>query len=107
MANLFEKLRQLIFARTAAIQATAVPVGGDPLSLNNEIVKRLMRQVEETQADQYSCDETFALLDEYVELVASDEEAAALMPLVEHHLHACPDCCERFETLLRILRTES
>jgi hypothetical protein len=65
----------------------------------------LMRRLEKTLENSYSCEESFALLDEYVELVASDEEAKRLMPLVKNHIDMCPDCREEFEILLHILKT--
>jgi len=65
----------------------------------------LMQRLEKTLENSYSCEEAFALLDEYVELVASDEEAMKLMPLVKNHIDMCPDCRDKFEILLRILKT--
>lgn len=65
----------------------------------------LMHRLERTLDNAYSCEEAFALLDEYVELVASTEEARKLMPLVQNHLDMCPDCRDEFEMLLHILQT--
>ena len=65
----------------------------------------LMQCLEKTLDNAYSCEEVFAFLDEYVELVVSDEEARQLMPLVKNHLDMCPDCRDEFEILLRILKT--
>ena len=74
-------------------------------SLNQQTLVDLMHRLEKTMENAYSCDEVFALLDEYVELVANDEEAKRLMPLVENHLDICPDCKDEFEILLHILKT--
>ncbi|MFQ5399361.1 MAG: hypothetical protein ACE5E7_07150 [Anaerolineae bacterium] len=82
-------------------------MAGETLSLNEQIVAKLMHMMEHTHEVEYSCEETFALLDEYAEMVTDDQEAAALMPLVQRHLDLCPDCCDKFDTLLRILQTES
>jgi hypothetical protein len=65
-----------------------------------------MQQVAQTEEGQYTCEETFALLDEYAEMVVSGAEAAALMPLVEAHLRVCPECDSRFDTLRMILESE-
>ncbi|MCP4421198.1 MAG: hypothetical protein GY805_31690 [Chloroflexi bacterium] len=73
--------------------------------ITKEDVVTLMHRLEKTLEDSYSCEESFALLDEYVELVATDEEAKRLMPLIKNHLDMCPDCREEFETLLYILKT--
>ncbi len=80
---------------------------GQCSALDQAALLDLLRRLENVQENAYSCEETFALLDEYVELIVTDEEAAALMPLVKNHLDMCPDCRERYEILLRILETES
>jgi len=69
-------------------------------------VKHLMHMLEHTHEGTFSCEETFELLDEYVELIASREEATLLMPYVQRHLDLCPGCREEYEVLLRILQTE-
>ena len=70
-------------------------------------IQKLMRILENTRDEEYSCEKTFELLDEYVETaVKSEADAAAVMPLVKHHLDTCPDCHDRFEALFRILQTE-
>lgn len=74
-------------------------------TLTTELVVELMERLEKTTEDAYCCDEVFALLDEYVELVADDEEAKQLMPLVKNHLDKCPDCHDQYEVLLHVLKT--
>lgn len=73
--------------------------------ISQEHLVNLMQRLEYTMEEAYSCEEAFALLDEYVELVATDEEAKRLMPLVKNHLDMCPDCQDEFEILLHILKT--
>ncbi len=82
-------------------------VSPHPILSNQETLTRLMRMLEDTQDKDLSCDETFALLDEFTEIVADQQDAALLMPLVQHHVDACPDCREQFEVLLNILQTET
>lgn len=83
-------------------------VADDATMLNATIVKNLMALLDHTHEGIYSCEETFALLDEYVELIADNgEEAKALMPYVRRHLDECPDCHEVYATLLKILQSES
>jgi elongation factor P--beta-lysine ligase len=77
------------------------------VSLDETTLLNLMRQVEQTKEGTYSCDETFALLDEYVELVSNQDEAAKLMPLVEAHLDACSGCKKKYDILRAILNSES
>ena len=71
--------------------------------LNANILKALMQQVEETKEGMYTCEETSELLDEYVDLVDSEQDAAQIMPLVKAHLDACPGCQQRYEILLDIV----
>jgi hypothetical protein len=82
---------------------TAHQSGGAAINQNNLV--DLMHRLEQTMDNAYSCEEVFALLDEYVELVATDEEAKLLMPLVKNHLEMCPDCHNKFEILLHVLKT--
>ena len=74
--------------------------------LTEEVVIDLWRQVEKTREGMYTCAETFALLDEYAELVQSNQDAEKLMPLVKAHLDVCPKCRPEFEALITILESE-
>ena len=67
----------------------------------------LMHKLEHLHANAYSCEEAFALLDEYVDLVTTDEEAAELMPLVKNHIEMCSGCNEAYAMLMRIVQSES
>ena len=115
MATLLEKLRQLLrqkikserpeMGQTHDRPAARADGSANPVTDGN--VQKLMLALEMTREKEYSCEETFALLDEYVEVaVKNEEDAAAVMPLVKHHLNTCPGCHENFEALLRILQTE-
>ncbi len=78
--------------------------GGGTVMTQDHLVD-LMHRLETTLDNAYSCEEAFALLDEYVELVTNTEEAERVMPLVKNHLDLCPDCRDEFEILLHILKT--
>ncbi len=94
--NLFSRSRQTVAEPDQAVSAE---------SLTQERLVELMQRLEKTTEDAYCCDEVFALLDEYVELVADDEEAKQLMPLVKNHLDICQDCHEAYDALLHVLKT--
>jgi hypothetical protein len=79
---------------------------GTENGLDKTAVLHLMHLLEQTQEGLYTCQETFDLLDEYVEQVNSRQDAAILMPYVKRHLDHCPDCYEAYETLLTILETD-
>ena len=104
MATLIDKLRQIF--RSERNMGAATAVAPPTRTLNDAALTKLMNQVAQTEEGQYTCEETFALLDEYAELVVSGAEAAALMPLVEAHLRVCPECAPRFDVLRIILESE-
>jgi hypothetical protein len=66
-------------------------------------MQNLLRRLEKTQEEEYSCDEAHELMDQFAEMVMRSEDAAQIMPLVQHHLEMCPDCAEELEALLTIL----
>ena len=107
MAKLTEKLRELL-RLVKSDQPTAGAGGsGEQIVIGEQHIRELMHLLEKTRDVEYSCNETFALLDEFVELVASQQDAAALMPLVQHHIEMCDDCHDRYEVLLDIIRGQS
>lgn len=111
MASLTKKLKNLLLAQLrrgrpspdTAVSSAPVANGQD---MDENDVRKLLTMLEKTREVEYTCAEAFAQLDEFVELVVDDEEAAALMPLVQHHVDMCPDCRDKFEALLQILKTE-
>jgi len=68
-----------------------------------EMVK-MLQSVAMTRDHEISCDDVFALLDEFVEAVKRGENVLLLMPLVRQHLDMCPDCREEYEALLRMVQ---
>jgi hypothetical protein len=66
---------------------------------------RLLSLAESASEEEFSCDEVYALVDQYAECVARGEDAAALMPLVKEHLQRCAGCQEELEALLRMIKT--
>lgn len=86
---------------------TAAHADSAPHVVTSDRLHALMQLLAETQEDQYSCQETFDLLDQYVELVRGREQADLLMPLVKKHLDNCPGCHEEYDVLIRILEAES
>lgn len=64
---------------------------------------KMLQMLQRTEAIELSCDEVFAMLDEYTEMALKGEEIAHLMPLVKQHLDMCPDCREEYEALEQIL----
>jgi hypothetical protein len=51
-----------------------------------------------------SCDECFALLDEYVDLELAGADADRRLPGLREHLQGCPACREDHESLRDFVR---
>lgn len=64
----------------------------------------LLKSLTMTKEHEISCDEVFAVLDQFVEAVKRGENPLIFMPLIRQHLDMCPDCREEYETLLRMLQ---
>ena len=65
---------------------------------------KLLQALATTEENEISCDDVFAVLDEFVEAVRRGENVLLYMPLVRQHLDMCPDCREEYETLLRMVQ---
>ena len=65
---------------------------------NRELIERLLGPAE----PEVSCEECFALLDEYVDLELRGADADAALPGMRPHLHGCPACREDHESLLEL-----
>ncbi len=73
---------------------------------DEETLKKLMRILELTHEQEFSCLETFAVLDQYVEILLLCKQRASWDLLVEQHLDLCEQCRAEFEALIRILQAE-
>jgi len=69
----------------------------------DQMVHRLISRLENTRADELSCDEVFALVDEYAEASQRGEDVGNLKPLLRHHLDMCRECDEEYQALLQVL----
>ena len=67
------------------------------------MLKDLIKMVSKTREDEIDCDDVHAVVDVYVEVVASGEDPSEMLPLVKHHLEMCAPCLKEYEALLRIL----
>lgn len=69
----------------------------------SEMMQKLSTMLSGTQDVELSCDDVFALLDQFAELAAQGEDVAQLMPLVKQHLDMCDDCREEYKVLENIV----
>lgn len=113
MTRLIDKLKKLLFQQKsdhAMKHAAELGHAKDKVTsaetavLTEEVVIDLMKQLKNTHEGMYSCAESFALLDEYADLVVDDKDAEILMPLVKAHLDACPDCKKEYQVLMKVLK---
>jgi hypothetical protein len=70
-------------------------------------LKRMVRDMLATSADEIGCDECFEQLDRFVDLEPAGKRAAEALPLVQDHLNRCHNCREEFEVLLTALRADA
>ncbi|MBE0681560.1 MAG: hypothetical protein IH589_06570 [Anaerolineales bacterium] len=75
---------------------------GMPASQSKKMQK-MMAMLSNTREVELTCDEVFALLDQFTELAAQGEDVRKLMPLVQQHLDMCEDCREEYRVLESIL----
>lgn len=68
------------------------------------MMKKMLQSLAMTDEHEISCDEVFAVLDQFAEAVARGENVLVFMPLVRQHLDMCPDCREEYEALLKMLQ---
>ena len=74
------------------------------MTLDLDMLKRMVHEIINTRPDEIGCDECFDQLDHFVEMKLAGKNAAEAMPLVQDHLERCDDCREEFEALLAALR---
>lgn len=106
MSTFIERIKALFGAAPAEAPAGTQAHPAAAPTLDADGVRNLMTALSMTRDDELSCGEVYALLDEYADHVINDEDAAALMPLVEHHLRMCHDCCGQYDALLRVLEVD-
>ncbi len=75
---------------------------GEP-EISNGLLVDLMHRLQNTHEEELSCDEVFALVDEYAEASQRGENVASLKPLIRRHLDMCRECDEEYQALLQVL----
>ncbi len=68
---------------------------------------KFLKMLEMTEEQEFSCDEVYDLVDQYVELQARGQDVEHAMPLVKKHLDMCRGCFEEYEALLLALEAEA
>lgn len=71
--------------------------------LSDAAVVRLISRLEATLEEELSCDEVFAMVDDYAEAHLQGEQVEHLRPIIRQHLDLCRECEEEYEALLQVL----
>lgn len=71
--------------------------------LQDDVAVKFLQVLENMQEEQVSCAEFYERIDEFVEREVGSHDAEKLMPLIQEHLDACPECCDEYEALLDVL----
>lgn len=79
------------------------PSSGETAANQSEKMQMMMAMLSGTREIELTCDDVFALLDQFTELAEQGEDVAQLMPLIQHHLDMCDDCREEYKVLANIL----
>lgn len=69
----------------------------------SQMAGKMIGMLAKTQEHELSCDEVFALLDQFTEMAARGEDVASLMPMVQQHLEMCGDCREEYQALMNVI----
>ena len=74
------------------------------MQLTKEIIRKMMRSIHMTHAQELTCGECFNEVDQFAELELTGKNAAQAMPLVKAHLERCAGCKEEYEALYEALK---
>ncbi len=91
-----------IFLRLFGFDKKSSPRNGSQAG-KSEMMNRIAAMLSNTQEKELTCDEVFALLDQFAEMAARGEDVSQLMPLVKQHLDMCDDCREEYKVLEKIV----
>ena len=74
------------------------------MSLSNEPISDLLKQVVTTESDELDCDGCFVQLAEFAERELANLAIPAALKAVESHLEQCTCCKDEYDPLLEGLR---
>lgn len=75
------------------------------MDLTRDHLITIAAQLDSTQPEEFDCNETYRLMDQFAEAVWRGEEREPWIPLIRAHLARCQDCRAEFEALMEILET--
>lgn len=98
------KFNQILQRLFGANKQRNSPSQGGMQAGQSEMMQKMLSMLSNTQDVELTCDDVFAVLDQFVELAAQGEDVSQLMPLVKHHLDMCADCRDEYKVLENIIQ---
>lgn len=74
-------------------------------SMKGEQLKQLILSIFGAKDEEILCSDFFERLPRFVDLQVAGQDAARLLPEVNHHLGQCPECNEVYQALLQAARS--
>ena len=71
--------------------------------MTDEVVLKVIQILERARAEEITCDDMFAQLDEFVEHKFHCRDVEKIAPLLREHLDICRECDEEYAALLHVL----
>lgn len=73
------------------------------LEMTDEVVLKIIKILEQARAEEITCDDMFAQLDEFAEHKFYGRNVEKIAPLLREHLEICNGCHEEYAALLSVL----
>lgn len=71
--------------------------------LTDEVILKFLHVLEQARAEDLSCSDMYARLDEFVENEMKGIDPEKITPIIQEHLDICNECCEEYEALLAVV----
>jgi hypothetical protein len=72
--------------------------------LTREQVGSIVKMLGLTRDREFNCGECLQHVSEFAECQLANKPVAEVLASVEQHLALCPECCEEYEALMKILK---
>ncbi|MBE9523891.1 MAG: hypothetical protein IMY76_02250 [Chloroflexi bacterium] len=73
------------------------------MKLDLKALTKIVRSIVSTHEEEIGCDDCYAEVDIFAEMVLQGKDADSALPLIKYHLDHCGNCREEFEALLETL----
>jgi len=71
---------------------------------SDSMLANLVRMLAATKDKELSCDDVYAMLEQFTEAILRGAPVTGLMASIEQHLEVCPDCRDEYEALLKMMQ---